>query len=532
MLDMSRGAVMKPEQVKEYATTIKKLGYNMLQLYTEDTYEVTGEPYFGYLRGRYSIEELRDIVKYCSTIDVEVIPCIQTLAHLNQIFNWTHYKKINDTADILLAENERTYELIENMFRSIRAAFDTKYVHIGMDEAHMLGLGKYLDLNGMKNRFDILHNHLERVIEIAKKYDFKPIMWSDMFFRLASKGNYYINDASLITDDVISACPDGVDLVYWDYYGNTKNRYDVMLQAHAKFHGETWYAGGAWAWSGFAPNNEWTLASMAPAMQSCKENEVQNIIMTIWGDNGRECSPLSVLPSLYAIRKFYDGETDMEIIKKEFKEITGESFDDMMLLDIPVYFNEEARDKNKYNDNTYQKFLLYADPFLGFSDPIVTKDKKDDYAALANKLDKVAEGSRYAYLYKSQAALCRALAIKHNLGSRTRAAYKANDKAALLEIIDDFDKAIELTEEFAAAFRRLWFTDNKPHGFDVHELRLGGLLFRMRSQKERLINAVNGTEPIIPELEEELLPCAFAYFSPGDMPCLNVWNQTATVNGI
>lgn len=532
MLDMSRNAVMKPEQVKRYADTIKKLGYNMLQLYTEDTYEVPGEPYFGYLRGRYSIEEIKDIVKYCSSIGVEVIPCIQTLAHLNQIFHWTHYTKINDTADILLAESPRTYELIENMFKAIRSAFDTEYVHIGMDEAHMLGLGKYLDINGAKNRFDILHDHLKKVMEIAKKYNFKPMIWSDMFFRLAGKGEYYIKDTALITEEVINACPEGVDLVYWDYYGNKKERYDVMLKSHSLFKGETWFAGGAWAWSGFAPNNEWTLASMAPAMQSCREVGVENIFITIWGDNGRECSPLSVLPSLYAIRRFYDGETDMDIIKKEFREVTGESFDDMMLLDMPVYFNEETRHKDKYNDNSYQKYMLYADPFLGFSDPIVTKDNTDKYNALADKLATAAIGSKYAYLYESQAALCRALAVKHNLGVRTREAYKSRNKAAIEALIPDFDKAIELIEAFAVSFRKLWFTDNKPHGFDVQELRLGGILFRLRSAKDRLAGFVRGEVADIPELEEELLPCAFAYTAPGDMPCLNIWEDTASVNAI
>ena len=40
MLDMSRNAVMKPQQVKAFASLIRKMGYNMLQLYTEDTYEV------------------------------------------------------------------------------------------------------------------------------------------------------------------------------------------------------------------------------------------------------------------------------------------------------------------------------------------------------------------------------------------------------------------------------------------------------------------------------------------------------------
>ena len=88
MLDMSRNGVMKVEKVKEFAKILASFGYNMIQLYTEDTYEVDNEPYFGYMRGRYSKAELKEIVSYCESIGIEVIPCVQTLAHLNQIFTW------------------------------------------------------------------------------------------------------------------------------------------------------------------------------------------------------------------------------------------------------------------------------------------------------------------------------------------------------------------------------------------------------------------------------------------------------------
>ena len=46
MLDCSRNAVMKPEQVKQYARIIRDMGYNTLMLYTEDTYEVENQPFF------------------------------------------------------------------------------------------------------------------------------------------------------------------------------------------------------------------------------------------------------------------------------------------------------------------------------------------------------------------------------------------------------------------------------------------------------------------------------------------------------
>ncbi|MBO4262615.1 MAG: beta-N-acetylhexosaminidase, partial [Clostridia bacterium] len=217
MLDCSRNAVLRPEKVKELAKILKSFGYNMLQLYTEDTYEVDGEPYFGYKRGRYTQEELKDIVDHCDEIGVEVIPCVQTLAHLNAAFKWRPYAEICDTANILLVDEPRTYEFIENIFKTLKKCFKSEYVHIGMDEAHMLGLGKHLDRHGYENRFDILKRHLGKVMDLAKKYGLKPVMWSDMFFRLGNHGAYYSAEPKL-TEEAKKAVPEGVSLCYWDYY--------------------------------------------------------------------------------------------------------------------------------------------------------------------------------------------------------------------------------------------------------------------------------------------------------------------------
>ena len=47
MLDMSRNGVMRVSEVKRYVDYISAFGYNSLQVYTEDTYEMEGEPFFG-----------------------------------------------------------------------------------------------------------------------------------------------------------------------------------------------------------------------------------------------------------------------------------------------------------------------------------------------------------------------------------------------------------------------------------------------------------------------------------------------------
>ncbi|MGM9631936.1 MAG: hypothetical protein ACI3XL_02450 [Eubacteriales bacterium] len=81
---------------------------------------------------------MQEIGRFGADVGIEIIPCIQTLAHLDTYLRWGKVK--GDCDDILLADDERTYELIENIFKSLRKNFRTRTLHIGMDEAHMLGI--------------------------------------------------------------------------------------------------------------------------------------------------------------------------------------------------------------------------------------------------------------------------------------------------------------------------------------------------------------------------------------------------------
>ena len=155
MVDMSRNAVMNVASVKQWIDITADLGYNTLMLYTEDTFEVDGNPYFGYMRGRYSREELKEINAYALKKEMELIPCTQMLAHQNVCRRWPEYKEHYDVGDIFLVGDDRVYELIESMFRTMAECFTSRLVNIGMNEAHMLGRGKYYDQHGDANRFEI-----------------------------------------------------------------------------------------------------------------------------------------------------------------------------------------------------------------------------------------------------------------------------------------------------------------------------------------------------------------------------------------
>lgn len=536
MLDCSRNAVMTVERLKDFICDLEKMGYNSLQLYTEDTYEVEGEPLFGHMRGRFSKAELKEIDAFASQHGIEVIPCIQTLAHVNQLFIWQKYRELRDCADILLAGDEKTYELIEKMFATYAECFKSRTINIGMDEAALLGAGEYMEANGYRPRFDIILDHLNRVAKIGKRFGYRMIMWSDMFFRIVNGGLYY-GPKCVIPDDVKKKIPENVELCYWDYYHEDKQTYDDMIDSHLTFGKNLWFAGGAWKWLGFQSGNQKTFDTTLPAIKSCNERGVKDIFITMWGDNGAECPAYAALPGVLYAAECIKGNFDLQDCKKRFKELFDEDWDDFMLLDLTM-----PEDIPLHGEDTCgAKEMLYADPFLGKYDYCVLGNGREvavyrDYAqklAAAKKRSK-----RFAYIFESYEKLCRLMAVKYDLGYRTKTAYQAGDKKALKAIQKDYVKGVKLAEDFLVAYRKMWFTDSKPHGFDVQDIRIGGVIQRLKSCGQRLADYLKGKVDKIAELEEPMVNPYIGSKADKEgekgkgVPCSNLYVPNASVNAI
>ena len=80
---------------------------------------------FGYLRGKYSKDELKEIDAYAKSRSVELIPCVQVLAHIKGIFRHWEYKEIKDIDDILFGI-EQDVDFIAASF--VRTADDIREI--------------------------------------------------------------------------------------------------------------------------------------------------------------------------------------------------------------------------------------------------------------------------------------------------------------------------------------------------------------------------------------------------------------------
>lgn len=516
MLDCARNGVATLETLRRLIRVLAMLGYNQFMLYLEDVFEVEGEPMFGYLRGRYTREELQAIDAYAAGFGIEVIPFIQTLAHLNELKKWKQYSSLFDCADILLCGDERVYNLIRKELKMLSECFSSKKIHIGMDEAFLLGRGRYLDLNGYRDATQIFVEHLDRVVSIAKEFGYSPMIWGDMFNSFIGRDfDEGTGGADKIHKDV--------ELVYWDYYSTEKEHYDEQIKQYLRFGNPLRFAGGVWRFTGFTPNNTYSMMAMDASLAALKENGIDKIMTTAWGDNGSETSVFAALPatayfSLSALElPFYE-------TKRQFFALTGIGFDDFIKLDS-IYL--AFADPNEKKPNTVSKNSFYNDLFLGYLDKLYEQKRDVDFAGISQEISGIGAGTAYQYLFKMQAALASVLEIKYDLGIRIRKSYKERDFEEIGKIISDIDVLLNRIGVFYESFEDSWYRENKPFGFEVQDIRIGGVLHRIKHCRRILEKFLRREITRIEELEIDLYDKTFDGLQIKDF-AINNWALCTT----
>lgn len=174
--------------------------------------------------------------------------------------------------------------------------------------------------------------------------------------------------------------------------------------------------------------------------------------------------------------------------------------------------------------------MLYNDPVLGILDPITGENYVKEFKSASRKLAKYSKDGEFAYIFNCEKLLCDVLALKCDLGLKLRAAYKADNKDELKALALKIKKIEKALDNFYYAFRKLWYTENKPHGFDVQDIRLGGLSRRLKSARERIEAYVSGEISDISELEENLIDPICREDADKNSICYQGYRVNSTVN--
>lgn len=517
MYDCSRNSVPTVATVEKLLVKAALMGFNAFMLYTEDIYEVEEFPAFGKYRGRYSREELRTIDDIAASLGIELIPCIQTLSHLERFFRWPNTHALQDTDSVCLVGEEETYRFIEAMIRSISGCVRSRRIHLGLDEAHGLGLGRKLERDGYIPKTKLMKAHVARVWEICQRYGLHPMMWGDMMFRMSIPDGGYYQEGIQLPEEARGLFPKGMDVIYWDYYHNDEDFYRHYLEQHEAMGVSALFAGGVCSWIGMLPNLVKSWETCHAGLSAARKMGVQEVFTCAWKDNGGEAPPGADLLGFAMFAENCwdkDCENDAEHFRNA-RVLTGadyEAFYEVGSVDELL----DGLSLQGLEPPNPQKYFLWQDILLGQYDRESSMaDFASIYAEKAERLEAFLRTSRYEpdarYHLMLAAKLCRVLERKVDIGVRLKRAYDDGDTDTLRAIQEELEG--ELYDRLTALYtvhREAWHHFFKPFGWEVADIKYGGLFARLRTSALRLGQYLNGELESIEELEESRL------FSNGD----------------
>ena len=508
LIECSSGITPKTETLKNYIKILSSLGYDRVYIGMADAYKIKEEPYFGYKRGGYTVEQLKDIDAYAKSVGIELIAQIQTLSHLHFLSKFPEYQGIFDTDNVVMVGEDRVYELIENMIKTVSEGISSRIIHLGLDEAFGLGTGEYLKKYGKSDKKVLIKKHLERVFAILNKYGYNvPEIWGDMITEKV--------ETTVTAGDMKSFLPENTRIFVWNYEEKEEKVLTEMYYEAKKYCNHIGFAGAVWKYIGFGPNNKFSISRLIPQMRAMEKCGADEFMVTLWADRGAPCSNYAALPSLFAVSQFnegvYDGADEKTLDKDRFYHVTGVSYDDMYSLD---YIDNPLKTDSEFRSNS-SFWMFYTDILLGNFDTFAPDGVCKRYAALAEKYEKLTNGT-FSEVFGMSASLMRVLEVKAELPRRVRSAYLLKNKKKAAEAVAELAELKKRTAEFIKVFEEYYTHDNQSFGIEVHQLYMNGQIARIGYAIERLGAFIEKDEKI-EELEGGILP--LNYYPPVRLDC-------------
>ena len=501
-LDVARNGVFTLEAIKKWVASMAALGFTGLGFNMEDIYEMEGYPRFGYMRGRYTKEDLKEINRICESFGIEVSPSVQSLGHMAQYLQWGEASSIKDTEQCLLVDEPKTYEFLEKAYALMRECFPTSnLISIHLDEAHDLGTGKFMDKHGYEPRSSIFQRHAARVFELCKKYGFRVRMSGDMFFRMKGNGNYYDPSVVLTPEDAKNV-PDEMLIGYWDYYHTDKADFHHYIKQHRNLGHEVLLGSAIWTWEGYVEDINFTIKTAIPFIQAAVESGSTRFNAATYGDHGSETNFMRSIGSLAIYSEYCYRGLDCTI------EDVYEAAD--FLTKLPIKHRIEiGKVHSQYHDDyKFAKKIMLGDIFYNFvnipydynvalADVSHAEKKAKEYMDM---LDRNHDFYEYSYY------VAKMTREKLELINKVRPAYEKGDreylKLAAEKLIPEY---VEDMTTFIELFKTEWLKDKRSNGIEVVMLRLASAREQAYYRSQQLTNYLNGNIKTIPELDEKLI---------------------------
>ncbi len=270
MLDVSRRKVPTLATLKQLAEELSHYKLNVLQFYTEHTFQFTRHPKIGAGCGSLSNQDILELDSFCRARHVELMPNLQSFGHARNTLLIPEYQHLAETELLwtLSPAFEETYTLLDELYADMLPAFTSTTFNVDCDETYDLGQGASKALADEIGVGRVYLNHVLRVRELAARYGRRIQVWGDIL---------------LHHPELIGELPDDVVLLDWHYHpADEYPTVKVFAEAGRRF----WVCPGVGSWNSIFPRLYGVNVNIRNLVRDGVAAGAEGMLNTDWGDHG------------------------------------------------------------------------------------------------------------------------------------------------------------------------------------------------------------------------------------------------------
>ncbi len=484
MLDVSRGKVPTSESLRDLVDVCVKLKLNTLMLYTEHTFRFRRHPQIGADASPLDAETMRDLDRYAARHHVELIPCLQSLGHMDHILALARYRDLAET-DIgwtIAPTHPGSLDLLRDLYDEYLPNFRSPLFNANCDEPWDLGRGQSRTRSEELGPGGLYLEHICELRKLARQHGKRTMIWGD----------------------VVHAHPERIpeipkDVLMLDWWYEAEFAYD-RVEAFERNQLEFVVCPGTSSWNSLFPRVDNSIRNISGWASAGRKFGAVGLVNTDWGDFGHyNLLGNSWFAYAFGAQQSWSGDPDPRSFDRAFSSLlfgeTGRRGEVGRLYRELGAIHETGIDV--VNGSAIQ-YLFFDDLeqsyFIAACKKGALERSRKKLLRVRARIDKAKDcfreekGTWRELLYAadaSQLAVDKALtAQRYNAWRREPDSLTARERKRLAQQLRELAK---IQGTLLTRLRKLWLARSAVSNFDMTERRVRRSIKSMRTAASRLI---------------------------------------------
>ena len=267
--DMTRGPSATADTLGRQLDLGAELKMNLFTYYMEYQFAFHKHPAIGPKDGSLTVEELKALVERARLQHVGILGNQQSFGHMTAILQHPEYADLRETANVLSPANEKTYQLLDDLYSEVMPALPFPWFNVCCDETQGLGTGPSKQLAAKIGEGGVYAAHVCRIHDLLKaKYGKRMMMWGDII---------------LCHPDKLHLIPRDTILLTWDY--EPRPDYEQHILPFARSGYEFFVCPGVWGWNHILPDFAAATVNIRNFVRDGVKHGALGMLNTDWKDD-------------------------------------------------------------------------------------------------------------------------------------------------------------------------------------------------------------------------------------------------------